>query len=87
VQEQYAAAVQARLDAFARTRGYDGIVAACTYATSKVGAYKAEGRHCAQLRDATWQAFYALVNGAGAETPALEDILAALPPLEWPGEN
>jgi hypothetical protein len=88
VLKRYEAAVRNRLDSFARGRGYDGILAACSYATSGIGAYKAEGRYALKLRDATWKAFYETIGATEEEAPPeLEDVLAALPTLEWPGEN
>ena len=44
---------QKRLDDFAKTRNYDGILSACTYATSEVPKFNAEGVYCVQIRDAT----------------------------------
>lgn len=82
------AAAQDRLDAFARTRNYDGILSACTYATSAVPAFAAEGQYCVAARDQTWAALYALmadVQGGTQPMPeAVEAVMALLPPLEWP---
>jgi hypothetical protein len=36
-------AIQMRLDTFARSRGYDGILSACTYAASSVEHFAREG--------------------------------------------
>ena len=49
----YVAAVQVRLDDFARTRNYDGILSAATYATSTVSKFAAEGQCAVALRDAS----------------------------------
>lgn len=88
VRAQFTAAIQHRLDAFARTRNYDGILSACTYATSAVPKFAAEGQACVDLRDATWTAAYSIMADVLAgERPmpaGLEDIEADLPALEWP---
>lgn len=83
----YTAAVQARLDDFARTRGYDGILSACSYATSTNAKFAAEGRYCIEARDNTWAACYATmadVESGKRSMPTLDEILAELPKLAWP---
>ena len=81
-------ATQQRLDTFARTRGYDGILSACTYATSTVSKFAAEGQAAVNMRDATWARLYALLDEVQAGTrpvPAgFADIEPELPALEWP---
>lgn len=81
-------ATQARLDDFARTRNYDGILSACTYATSTVSKFKAEGQYCVDARDQTWATLYALMGEVEAGTrnvPAsYDDIENHLPALTWP---
>lgn len=80
-------AVQAHLDATARTRNYDGILSACTYATSTNSQFAAEGQACVQWRDACWFACYGVMNSAqlgGRETPTSEQLIAELPPMVWP---
>ena len=42
-QARFTAAIQSHLDAWAQTRNYDGIMSACTYATSTVEKFRAEG--------------------------------------------
>lgn len=79
---------QERLDAFARTRGYDGILSACTYATSTFQKFQTEGQYCVGARDATWAALYGVLDEVQAGTRPMpsgyEDIEADLPALEWP---
>lgn len=80
-------AVQERIDAFARTRAYDGILSAATYAASAVPKFAAEGQYAVQARDATWAACYQIMADVQAGTramPSVEDVLAELPALEWP---
>lgn len=80
-------AVQQRLDDFARTRNYDGILSAATYATSGVQKFAAEGQYAVQARDAAWAACYQIMADVQAGTramPTIEQVLAELPALEWP---
>lgn len=82
--------IQARLDGFARTLTYDGILSACTYATSSVDMYRIEGQYCVDARDTTWAKAYTLLADilptvmAGGNIPTWEEIEAQLPPLAWP---
>lgn len=82
--------VQQRLDAFAGTRGYDGILSACTYATSTIAKFQGEGTYCVAARDATWSACYtglAAVQAGTQPMPAsVDDAIAQLqlPDLAWP---
>ena len=88
LQQSIVDATQQRLDEFARTRNYDGILSACTYATSAVPKFAAEGQYAVQARDATWAALYAFMADVQAGTqpvPAgFEDVEPLLPPLAWP---
>jgi hypothetical protein len=80
--------IQQRLDAFAQTRGYDNILSACTYASSLIPGFAAEGRYCAGARDATWAAAWAILNAVEAGNRpmpgSIADIEADLPALQWP---
>lgn len=88
VQASVTLATQQRLDAFARTRNYDGILSACTYATSNLAQFAAEGVYCVSARDATWAALYTVLAQVQAGTrpmPAgFADVESDLPALEWP---
>lgn len=80
-------AVQKRLDDFALTREYDHILSACTYATSAVPKFAAEGQYCVQARDATFAALYQIradVLAGQRPIPTPEELLSELPPLVWP---
>lgn len=81
-------ATQNRLDDFARTRNYDGILSACTYAASTVAKFAAEGQYCVNARDSTWSALYTVLAEVQAGTRAMPagyaDIEPSLPALEWP---
>ena len=84
---QYASAVQQRLDDFAKTRGYDGILSAATYATSLIAKFAAEGQCAVVARDATWAKCGQILAEVQANTrplPTLIELVAELPLLEWP---
>lgn len=80
-------AVQKHLDAFAATRGYDGILSLCTYANDPDPAYAAEGQRGVYLRSITWAAVRRLqaeiLAGTRPLPETMEDALALLPPLTW----
>jgi hypothetical protein len=80
--------VQTRLDEFARTRNYDGILSACTYATSVIPRFQTEGQYCVNARDNTWATLYTLMEevttGTRAPLTTYEEVEALLPVLEWP---
>ncbi len=88
LQQSIVDATQQRLDEFARTRNYDGILSACTYATSAVPKFAAEGQYAVQARDATWAALYQFMADVQAGTQPVptgfEDVEPLLPPLAWP---
>jgi hypothetical protein len=87
IEAEFVAKVQSRLDTFARSRGYDGILSACTYVTSTNPKFAAEGQYCVQARDATWAKCYAILTSVQAgqrPVPTWEELEAELPALEWP---
>jgi hypothetical protein len=85
----FTAAIQQRLDDFARTRGYDGILSAATYATSTVPKFAAEGQYAVEARDATWADAWVILDAVLSgqrPMPTLEEVFAELPALAWPYE-
>lgn len=78
---------QQRLDNFAKTRGYDNIVTACTYASSQNTTYQTEGQRCVDLRDAVWAALstiFAAVDAKQREMVSnIHELDAELPELTW----
>lgn len=83
----FVGSIQKHLDDFAKTRGYDGIMSACTYATSTVAKFKTEGQYCVQARDATWSTAYDLldqVQTGEIDVPTEEEVFESLPTLAWP---
>ena len=87
LQKLFTEAIQGHLDAFARTRNYDGILSAATYATSTVPKFRAEGQYAVEARDAVWAKGYEIlaeVAGGQRPLPTLEEVIAELPLLAWP---
>ena len=88
LQDGIVTATQQRLDDFARTRNYDGILSACTYATSTVPKFQAEGQYAVTARDATWAKLYEMLAEVEAGTrpmpTSFADIEPELPVLTWP---
>ncbi len=83
IQSVFEQAVQDRLDQAARTRGYDGILSAATYATSKNPRFGPEGIAFRDWRDAVWTYCYqalADVQAGKRAMPTAKDLIAELPP-------
>lgn len=78
-------AIQARLDAEARARGYDSIATAVSYADEPaVAKFQEDGRAMRAWRSLVWAYAYqelAKVKVGEREIPALDAFLAELPAL------
>ena len=87
LQQSIVEATQQRLDDFARTRNYDGILSLCTYATSTNPTFAKEGQYGVNMRDVTWAKLYQIMQEVeSGERPMLTgyaDIEAELPVLDW----
>lgn len=78
---------QNRLDNFASSRGYDGILSACTYVASQVPRFASDGQIAVRLRDATWAKLYDIMaeveTGKRAVPAGFGDVEHDLPALAW----
>ncbi|HPS76516.1 MAG TPA: hypothetical protein PLS53_00010 [Thermoanaerobaculaceae bacterium] len=70
-------AVQARLDLFAQSWGYDNILSLCSYATSKVPRFATEAQIGIDFRDQTWAA----VMQYETTVATLAELIDLLPPV------
>lgn len=85
-EQEIAAAVQLLLDAEAEARGYDSILAACSYAAS-TGPWQAEGFAFVDWRNEVWVGCYAILDEVRQQSrpmPMIEELIAELPALVWP---
>lgn len=74
------------LDSWAREKHYDSILSLCTYATSNIPKFRAEGELGIAKRDECWATLYALLENIENETtpiPSNEELIAILPRLSW----
>jgi hypothetical protein len=85
--KDYTDATQIHLDATARAHNYDGILSACTYASSSVPKFAAEGQACVLWRDSVWATCYAIlgeVQSGQRPAPTIPELLGLLPAMNWP---
>lgn len=87
LQKEIVSKTQERLDDFAKSRGYDGILSACTYVTSQVPRFSHDGQVAVQSRDATWAKLYEILGEVESNKRPIPsgfgDIEADLPALIW----
>ena len=87
IKQQLTQAVQRHMDDTAQTRGYDGIVSLCSYATSTDATFSAEGQAGVQWRDNAWVTCYQILDDVKAGNrpiPTEDKLIAELPILTWP---
>lgn len=88
-QEDYAAAVQARIDAIAKAREFNDGVTAATYLTSTIPRWKADAQVFVAWRDQVWAYSYGeldkVMNGE-RQQPTIADFINELPAIEWPAD-
>jgi hypothetical protein len=88
IQSEIMTATQQRLDTFAKTRLYDGVLSLCTYASSPNAKFQAEGQYGVEARDTTWTKLLEILAEVEAGTRPMPtgyaDIEPELPPLAWP---
>jgi hypothetical protein len=79
---------QQRLDEFAQVKGYNDILAACSYAVDTNLKFQTEGMYCVQKRSQTWEALFEIIEeikiGNRVVPQQYIDIEHLLPSLVWP---
>lgn len=87
VKEEIVAKTQERLDQFAQTKGYDGILSACSYDPSADPKFKQDAERAVFLRDLTWRTLYSLLDevleGTRPVPQDFSDVEGLLPVLTW----
>ena len=84
MQAAYTAAIEAHVEATARSRGYTSAVSCATYAASTIPAWQAEGAAFVAWRDDVWTAALAMLAAVQAGGAIPESPIAGLPEMEWP---
>lgn len=80
-------AIDAHVEAVARSRNYNSAAHLAGYATSTVAQWAAEAAAFVTWRDQVWQAAYAMLGEVEAGTipaPTPAEAVAALPAISWP---
>ena len=78
--------VQTHLDVTARAKGYDSALSCVSYMDSTIPAYRTEAAAMRDWRDAVWVRCYGLlaeVRSNAGPIPSEEDVLNALPKINW----
>ena len=79
---------QERLEAFAQSRGYDGVDSVAKYNGSKNPRYAADFRTISAACSDTWDAVFAyqndVITGQTPKPTGYADVEPHLPVLEWP---
>lgn len=87
IETEYSAAIQAHMDAFARSHKYDSIHTGATYAGDPDPKFAAEGAAMRDWRSAVWVYSAAELNKVltgQRPRPTVDEILAELPQINWP---
>ncbi len=85
--DDFAAAVQVHIDSAARSKGYGDGFALSTYVNSTLPQWASEATAFVAWRDAVWIYAYAelaKVQGGQRAKPAIAELLAELPAIDWP---
>lgn len=88
--DDFANAIQAHVDATAKSKGYADGVAIAGYSTSTIPAWASEATAFIAWRDQVWLYAYtelAKVQGGQREVPTIAQLIAELPTIAWPGAS
>ena len=87
IEDDYTVAIQALVDATARSRQYTDGVSMATYVTSTNTSWAAEATAFVAWRDATWSYAYAqlaAVQSGQRTQPTVDELLTEITPIVWP---
>ena len=80
--KHFETAIQSHMDTIARTKGYDSILSAVSYA-SEVNPFQEEAKQFLKWRGAVWDYAYNQINAYTVETiPTINELIITLPKLE-----
>ena len=88
--DRYRMAAQEHVDATARARRYDSGTSLASYVASSNTTWSAEATAFVSWRDAVWAYAYAELDKVTTGTrpqPGVEEFVAELPAMVWPGEE
>lgn len=89
IQVIYVKRIQAKLDVFVRTRGYDDVKTCVgAYLNSHIPQFQKEAEYCNWLVSETWAKCYQILEevtiGKRKTIPTWEELVAELPIPTWP---
>lgn len=85
VEDVLNAKVTSLLDIFAKSRGYDNIIAIASYATSSVEKFAIEAQIAIEARDALWVKTHELLENLDkVNLPSVDSLVEQLPTPTWP---
>lgn len=87
-EDDYRRAIQIHIDKTAQERGYDSGVSCSSYVNSKIAEWSAQAVAFAAWRDDVWAKVFterAKWEGGLRPQPSIEEIIAELPAMIWPG--
>jgi hypothetical protein len=83
-QADYAAAIEAHLNAVAAQKGYTDMARCVSYLGSTIPQWAAEAAAANAWRDAVWVTAYTLLAASPDPAPTPDEVVAMLPVIEWP---
>ena len=87
IQGQIVAAIDEYMNNFAREREYDSMASAASYERDEDPQFALEGAYCKKMRSRIYSMSRNIrkaVLAGERPMPTLDEVMAELPPLEWP---
>jgi hypothetical protein len=86
IKQTYENAVQAFLDATAKSRGYDNTYTCLSYRDSTNEVWKREANAFNVWRDSVWTKCHEILNAVMSgqiEQPSVNEVIAQMPEIDW----